>query len=158
MSGSGSSSTNLDLPNTRTRDRRKKPSNEEEPNEETFIESSSDDGSSTYGTVSHSGRGETNYAPIKTHQEQTDERQRRPSFIEAENNEELQIEIPPPLPVQADKGGPVSWSSLPHKGQLAILTCARLSEPLVQTSLRVSGLELSTFGIDGREQFLRWMK
>jgi hypothetical protein len=136
MSGSGSSSTNLDLPTTR--DRRKKPSTEEEPNEETSIASSSDDGSSTYGTVSHSGHGNTSYAPIKSHQEQTYERQRRPSFIEAENNEELQIEIPPAPPVQADKKGPVSWSSLPHKGQLAILTCARLSEPLVQTSLRVS--------------------
>ena len=32
----------------------------------------------------------------------------------------------------------VTWSSLPHKSQLAILTLARLSEPLVQTSLRVS--------------------
>jgi hypothetical protein len=32
----------------------------------------------------------------------------------------------------------VTWSSLPHKGQLAILTAARLAEPLVQTSLRVS--------------------
>ncbi|PQE04960.1 hypothetical protein CJF30_00004762 [Rutstroemia sp. NJR-2017a BBW] len=133
MSGTGSSSTNLDVPTTR--DRRKKPSTEE-PNEETSIASSSDDGSSTYGTVSYSGRGDTSYAPIKSHQEQTYERQRRPSIIETENNEGLQIEIPPALPVQADKKGPVSWSSLPHKGQLAILTCARLSEPLVQTSLR----------------------
>ena len=32
----------------------------------------------------------------------------------------------------------VTWSSLPHKGQLAVLTMARLSEPLVQTSLQVS--------------------
>ncbi|KAL1850831.1 hypothetical protein Plec18170_006667 [Paecilomyces lecythidis] len=31
---------------------------------------------------------------------------------------------------------PVTWSSLPKKGQLAILTCARLSEPLTQTSLQ----------------------
>ncbi|TQB70507.1 hypothetical protein MPDQ_000380 [Monascus purpureus] len=31
---------------------------------------------------------------------------------------------------------PVTWSSLPKKGQLAILTCARLSEPLAQTSLQ----------------------
>lgn len=30
---------------------------------------------------------------------------------------------------------PVTWSSLPNKGQLAILTFARLSEPLTQTSL-----------------------
>jgi hypothetical protein len=31
---------------------------------------------------------------------------------------------------------PVTWSSLPNKGQLAILTLARLSEPLTQTSLQ----------------------
>ncbi|KAL4928848.1 uncharacterized protein BDV17DRAFT_281684 [Aspergillus undulatus] len=31
---------------------------------------------------------------------------------------------------------PVTWSSLPNKGQLAILTIARLSEPLAQTSLQ----------------------
>ncbi|KAJ5675483.1 hypothetical protein N7462_008380 [Penicillium macrosclerotiorum] len=31
---------------------------------------------------------------------------------------------------------PVTWSSLPRKGQLAILTFARLSEPLTQTSLQ----------------------
>lgn len=31
---------------------------------------------------------------------------------------------------------PVSWSSLPKKSQLAILTLARLSEPLTQTSLQ----------------------
>lgn len=31
----------------------------------------------------------------------------------------------------------VTWMSLPHKRQLAILTIARLSEPLVQTSLQV---------------------
>jgi hypothetical protein len=30
----------------------------------------------------------------------------------------------------------VTWMSLPHKRQLAILTVARLSEPLVQTSLQ----------------------
>ena len=30
----------------------------------------------------------------------------------------------------------VSWSSLPHKGQLAILTLARLAEPVVYTSLQ----------------------
>lgn len=31
---------------------------------------------------------------------------------------------------------PVTWRSLPNKGQLAILTIARLSEPLAQTSLQ----------------------
>lgn len=42
---------------------------------------------------------------------------------------------PPPPPVK-EKDKPVSWSSLPKKGQLAILTLARLSEPLTQTSLQ----------------------
>jgi hypothetical protein len=31
----------------------------------------------------------------------------------------------------------VSWSNLPNKGQLSVLIIARLSEPLVQTSLQV---------------------
>jgi hypothetical protein len=35
-----------------------------------------------------------------------------------------------------DQEKPVTWSSLPNKGQLAILTFARLSEPLTQTSLQ----------------------
>lgn len=38
---------------------------------------------------------------------------------------------PPPK-----KAGPVSWRDLPHKRQLLILTMARLSEPLTQTSLQ----------------------
>lgn len=36
-----------------------------------------------------------------------------------------------------EKDAPVTWMSLPHKRQLIILTLARLSEPLVQTSLQV---------------------
>lgn len=35
------------------------------------------------------------------------------------------------------KDEPVTWRSLPHRRQLIILTLARLSEPLVQTSLQV---------------------
>jgi Major Facilitator Superfamily len=40
------------------------------------------------------------------------------------------------VPSPVKKEGPVSWSSLPRKGQLAILVCARMSEPLTQSSLR----------------------
>lgn len=40
------------------------------------------------------------------------------------------------LPEQIEEEKPVTWSSLPKKGQLAILTFARLSEPLTQTSLQ----------------------
>ncbi|KAL3473540.1 hypothetical protein BJX99DRAFT_248848 [Aspergillus californicus] len=39
-------------------------------------------------------------------------------------------------PVYAPSEKPVTWFSLPKKGQLAILTIARLSEPLTQTSLQ----------------------
>lgn len=39
---------------------------------------------------------------------------------------------------QKKREGPVGWMDLPHKGQLAVLTIARLAEPLVQTSLQVS--------------------
>jgi hypothetical protein len=35
-------------------------------------------------------------------------------------------------------GEKVTWRSLPHRRQLIILTLARLSEPLVQTSLQAS--------------------
>ena len=35
-----------------------------------------------------------------------------------------------------NKAGPVAWRDLPNKSQLAILTLARLSEPLTQTSLQ----------------------
>jgi len=39
----------------------------------------------------------------------------------------------------------VSWMDLPRKGQLAVLTLARLSEPLVQTSLQVRRVVLFLF-------------
>ncbi|KAF2485499.1 major facilitator superfamily domain-containing protein [Neohortaea acidophila] len=43
---------------------------------------------------------------------------------------------PPPQDAVAVKEKPVSWSQLPRKSQLTILTLARLSEPLAQTSLQ----------------------
>ncbi|OTA33249.1 hypothetical protein BTJ68_06148 [Hortaea werneckii EXF-2000] len=48
------------------------------------------------------------------------------------------IHSPSPTPSQEPhtQPGPVTWSSLPKKSQLAILTLARLSEPLTQTSLQ----------------------
>lgn len=36
---------------------------------------------------------------------------------------------------EADKEKPISWSALPRKDQLFVITMARLSEPLTQTSL-----------------------
>ncbi|QSZ36673.1 hypothetical protein DSL72_006554 [Monilinia vaccinii-corymbosi] len=56
------------------------------------------------------------------------------SSHEEENNQDLQTEIP--VNAEPEQNGPASWSSLPHKRQLIILPCARLSEPLVQTNLR----------------------
>lgn len=46
-------------------------------------------------------------------------------------------EVRNPASANSEKEGPVSWMSLPNKTQLIILTLARLSEPLVQTSLQV---------------------
>lgn len=43
---------------------------------------------------------------------------------------------PSHTPTKQDKPGPVAWRDLPKKSQLAILTLARLSEPLTQTSLQ----------------------
>ena len=48
----------------------------------------------------------------------------------------LADDIEPPPPPSSTKEKPVSWSQLPRKGQLTILTLARLSEPLTQTSLQ----------------------
>ena len=45
-------------------------------------------------------------------------------------------EEPKPPPPPPKKAGPVSWRDLPHKRQLFILTMARLSEPITQTSLQ----------------------
>ncbi len=73
-----------------------------------------------------------NGTSIKPHREPSFDRARRKSFIE-EDEDPLQIDTPVKV-----KKETVTWSSLPHKRQLAILTVARLSEPLVQTSLRVS--------------------
>jgi len=73
----------------------------------------------------------TDYSPIRTHHEPLADRERRRSFIDEEREEGLEVEIP----VQ-EKEKPVTWRDLPHKWQLAILTLARLAEPLVQSSLR----------------------
>jgi hypothetical protein len=53
------------------------------------------------------------------------------------SSDENDDDSPDGMPGQAeDQEKPVTWSSLPKKGQLAILTFARLSEPLTQTSLQ----------------------
>jgi MFS family permease len=54
---------------------------------------------------------------------------RRPSFIDEEEP------IAQASTSNGDKDGPVTWSSLPQKSQLAVLTLARLAEPLSERSL-----------------------
>jgi hypothetical protein len=48
-----------------------------------------------------------------------------------------------PMLDEKQKEKEVTWASLPHRRQLIILTLARLSEPLVQTSLQVCLVELA---------------
>lgn len=53
---------------------------------------------------------------------------------DSDSDSDIDSQKSQPPPPTTEK--PVTWSSLPKKGQLAILTCARLSEPLTQTSLQ----------------------
>lgn len=59
----------------------------------------------------------------------------RPSSIARRTSFVDQDEAPPTSPT-VTQAAPVSWSDLPNKRQLTILTMARLSEPLTQTSLQ----------------------
>ncbi|KAJ5708363.1 hypothetical protein N7488_008164 [Penicillium malachiteum] len=61
----------------------------------------------------------------------TDHR-RFPSIGESDRD----VPVTEPSEEEVAEEKPVTWSSLPKKGQLAILTLARLSEPLTQTSLQ----------------------
>ena len=71
---------------------------------------------------------------------QEEEKLERPSLLPrlssiARHASFLDHTSPSPTP-QKQKAGPVAWRDLPNKSQLAILTLARLSEPLTQTSLQ----------------------
>ncbi|CAG8312116.1 unnamed protein product [Penicillium nalgiovense] len=67
------------------------------------------------------------FAPLMTNH------QRFPSIDEDDRDQDPDGVL---RPTDGDEEKPVTWSSLPKKGQLAILTLARLSEPLTQTSLQ----------------------
>lgn len=82
----------------------------------------------------------TDYISENGSREAVFDRERRKSLIE-EDADPLQIEPP----TMKKKEETVTWSSLPQKSQLTILTIARLAEPLVQTSLRVSTSLSSTY-------------
>jgi hypothetical protein len=71
---------------------------------------------------------------VKSQNQLSYDPERRNSFA-SEDGDPLLLEIPTRT---VEKEKLVSWMSLPRKSQLAILTLARLSEPLVQSSLRVS--------------------
>jgi len=78
---------------------------------------------------------------VKSQDQSPYDPERRGSFL-SEDGDPLELEIPVGTRTK-EKEKPVTWKSLPRKSQLAILTLARLSEPLVQSSLRVSGPEIS---------------
>lgn len=65
-------------------------------------------------------------------------RERRSSESNSESNAPLSRNSDVEPAPQQDEKKPVAWSDLPRKDQLIIITIARLSEPLVQTSLQVS--------------------
>ncbi len=96
------------------------------------IENSDARSESSEDTILPHGTDYNERAPLIIHNEPSYDRARRRSFIQ-EDEDSLQIESP----TMKKKEKPVTWMSLPRKDQLAILTIARLSEPLVQTSLRV---------------------
>ena len=58
--------------------------------------------------------------------------------LDLENREVAAGDFDRTSEVEKLKEEAVTWMSLPHKSQLAVLTMARLSEPLVQTSLQVN--------------------
>lgn len=87
------------------------------------------DSSDSVGTVVHG----TDYNQASPRSEPAHDRERRRSFI-AEDEESLHLDVYP----KKEKLAVVTWLSLPNKSQLAILVIARFSEPLVQSSLRVS--------------------
>ena len=83
----------------------------------------------------HSGQsGDNSFSDAQDqHHSQPSSDLARQRSLSEEDEGPLQIGIP-----IKEKEKPVTWMSLPQKDQLAILTMARLSEPLVQSSLRVS--------------------
>ncbi|KIV77515.1 hypothetical protein PV11_09305 [Exophiala sideris] len=60
---------------------------------------------------------------------------RRPSYIDDEDDPVALESLANAGSSETKKNEPVTWMSLPKKGQLAVLTIARLSEPLSERSL-----------------------
>jgi hypothetical protein len=105
-----------------------------DPQDHHFAIESDDDGFDTVDKV-HEAIGEHNgtqeYASIRP----ADEQPHNSGVLRLSSVE--QGSTPTALETQKKKQKEVvTWMSLPHKRQLAVLTAARLSEPLVQTSLQ----------------------
>ena len=97
-------------------------------NTENSRSSTSTDGEAEtlYGSLLRGSSLSTHNCPLRA--------DRRLSFVEEEETRTDDNDEHPGT--KDDKDKPVSWMSLPKKDQLVILTLARLSEPLAQTSLQ----------------------
>lgn len=88
---------------------------------------------STYGPIELRSLLASNVIPTRTFQEQEDFKLNSPAY-QSSSHSGFEDEEPDIAPEQKEKS--VKWRDLPNKKQLAILTIARLSEPLSQTSLQ----------------------
>lgn len=98
--------------------------------------------------VTHDADANDEDFPVPQEEESPEGKPQRPSMLPRPSSiarhasfldgDELPPTSPPPSdpPTKQDKPGPVAWRDLPRKSQLALLTLARLSEPLTQTSLQ----------------------
>jgi len=75
--------------------------------------------------------------PLRLHTEGTSDGEILAMLGEEEMPAEGGVENVEVVINEKKKDEKVTWRSLPHRRQLIILTLARLSEPLVQTSLQV---------------------
>lgn len=80
---------------------------------------------------------ERQLGPLNTGGPATSDGDRLAAIDEDEVAAEGGVGVRTPEVVENEKEKEVTWASLPHRRQLIILTLARLSEPLVQTSLQV---------------------
>lgn len=83
------------------------------------------------------GRRERRLGLLSTRGPANRDGDRLPTLDEDEVAAEGGVRMRTPEIVSNEKEEEVTWRSLPHRKQLIILTLARLSEPLVQTSLQV---------------------
>lgn len=112
-----------------------KPSQSQVPNYATCSDSDADSDRDNRGGESSGSSHKRSPSKSDSLNPEDGDGARRKSLIE-EDQDPLQIEVA--AKNVKEKEERVTWTSLPHRRQLVILTLARLSEPLVQTSLRVS--------------------